>query len=362
VNGAIGVWLPSHEKWTQVYSDDKDMSIIRELILDPSKINTATLNTVNYNFRAPLCQSLIFIENGLLFYKEPTRGVSSYTCLQLVPQEFYYILFFAFNSNPIGSHMNAYRTLHHLRPWYYWPAMYSLIKLMCNACPGCTLSNPTKNKSLELVYNFPIETPFLVLFIDAYSAGKHSSFDGLEIYLIACYGMTGFASMEPIQHTDSKNVAYAIIKIQLRYRFCHTIVLDKDSKLFGVCSKALDLLQINHHILSGDNHNPMMVKRVNRYLTKELKIMTNERNSVRIALEAILLLLYAWNSCPIPRTNISRSLIERICPSGGGIGRIRSRFDVGVRSFSRNWSVGNGGVLGESSTYFRGTLRRLSTG
>ena len=37
--------------------------------------------------------------------------------------------------------------------------------------------------------------------------------------------------------------------------------------------------------------------------------MCNERDSVRIALEAILLLLYAWNSCPIPGTDISHSLI-----------------------------------------------------
>ena len=80
------------------------------------------------------------------------------------------------------------------------------------------------------------------------------------------------------------------MKIQLRYGFCHTVVLDKDSKFFGVCREALDLLQINCHVLSGDNHNPMIVERVNRYLTKGLKIMTNERDSVRIALEAILLL------------------------------------------------------------------------
>jgi hypothetical protein len=35
--------------------------------------------------------------------------------------------------------------------------------------------------------------------------------------------------------------------------------------------------------------------------------MCNERDSVRIANEAILLLLYAWNSCPVPGTDISRS-------------------------------------------------------
>jgi hypothetical protein len=99
------------------------------------------------------------------------------------------------------------------------------------------------------------------------------------------------------------------MKIQLRYGFCHTVVLGKDSKFFGVCREALHLLQINCHVLSGDNHNPMIVERVNRYFAKSLKIMTNECDSVRIALEAILLLLYAWSSCPIPRTDISRSLI-----------------------------------------------------
>jgi len=139
---------------------------------------------------------------------------------------------------------------------------------MCNACPGCALANPTKSKFSKLVYNFPIEVPFLVLFIDAYSAGKHSSFDGSEVYFVACCGMTGFASMEPtIQHANSKNFVSGIMKIQLRYGFCHTVVLDKDSKFFVICRKALDLLQINCHVLSGDNHNPMIVERIKRYLT-----------------------------------------------------------------------------------------------
>ncbi len=57
----------------------------------------------------------------------------------------------------------------------------------------------------------------------------------------------------------------------------------------------------------------MMVKRVNWYLNKGIKIMTNEQESVRVALEAILLLLYAWNSCPIPGMDISRSLIAVRC-------------------------------------------------
>ena len=37
--------------------------------------------------------------------------------------------------------------------------------------------------------------------------------------------------------------------------------------------------------------------------------MTNERDSVRVAMEAILLLLYAWTSSPIPGTDLSRYFV-----------------------------------------------------
>jgi hypothetical protein len=147
------------------------------------------------------------------------------------------------------------------------------------------------------------------MFFDAYSAGKHMGYEGSECYLIGCCGMCSFACMEPITRASATTFASAIMKILLRYGFCHTIVLDKDSKFFGVCRKAIDLLKLNCHILSSKNHNPTIVERVNRYLMKGLKIMCNERDSVRVALEAILLLLYAWNSCPVPGTDKSCSLV-----------------------------------------------------
>ncbi len=85
--------------------------------------------------------------------------------------------------------------------------------------------------------------------------------------------------------------ATAIMKIILQFGFCHICVLDKDSKFFGVCHKALDLLQINCQILSGGNHNPMLVKQLSWYLNEGLCIMANKQDSNHIALEAILLLI-----------------------------------------------------------------------
>ncbi len=108
---------------------------------------------------------------------------------------------------------------------------------------------------------------------------------------------------------SSQNFVSAIMNIQLRFGLCHTIVLDKDSKFFGAFKEACNLLQLNQHVLSGSNHNPMMVKQVNRYLNKGLKVMSNNCSSIQIAIEAILLLLYMWNSAPIPGTDLSRCFV-----------------------------------------------------
>ncbi len=69
----------------------------------------------------------------------------------------------------------------------------------------------------------------------------------------------------------------------------------------------MDLLQINWHV--RNNHNPMLVERMIHYLNKGLKIMMNKQDLVWVAMEAILLLLYAWNSTLIPCTHLSHCFV-----------------------------------------------------
>jgi hypothetical protein len=237
VNGAVCTTLPSRERWLQAYQNDSELRAVWEFALNPSTISNKALALVNHNYRGQLRQSNIFVENDMLITREPIAGTSSYTRLQLVPRELRNILFVAFHTNPMGGHLNAYRTLHRLRLRFYWPGMYAYIKRMCQACPGCALANPTISKSSELVYNFPVEAPFLVMHFDAYAAGNHASFDGSECYLLGSCGMTGFSCMEPISHASATTFASAIMKILLCYGFCHTAVLDKYAKFFGVCSE-----------------------------------------------------------------------------------------------------------------------------
>ena len=79
----------------------------------------------------------------------------------------------------------------------------------------------------------------------------------------------------------------------VRFGFSHTIMVDNDSKFLAKFTKAATLLKINIHVLSGENHNPMIVEN-------------------RAALEGILMALYGRNSAPAIDTDISRSFLVTV--------------------------------------------------
>jgi hypothetical protein len=215
VSGVVATRIPDRKRWVQAIASDPELSKNKEIVADPSKLNHKALTDINYNYHAALRKSLIVLEDDVLIYREPLSGGESYTRLQLLPQEFCNVLFIAFHTNSVGGHLNPYRTLHRLRLRYYWPGMYSYIKRMCSACPGCALSNPTKAKSSKLVYNFPIEAPFMVLHVDAYMAGAHSGFEGSDTYIVACCRMCTFGALEPVSGANATTFVSAIMKVQL---------------------------------------------------------------------------------------------------------------------------------------------------
>ena len=85
------------------------------------------------------------------------------------------------------------------------------------------------------------------------------------------------------------------------------LVLDKDSKFYATFRETAELLCIKTHTLSRDNHNPMIVERLNRYFNKALKIFDHEHDQdPRVAHEGLLMSMYAWNCGPADGTDISR--------------------------------------------------------
>ena len=143
-----------------------------------------------------------------------------------------------------------------------------------------------------------------VLHVDGFTVRASINYAGDKGFLVSAYGVCTFAVAEPVPESNSATYAQDLSMILLRFGLAHTIVLDKDSKFYAVFDKSCLLLDLNVNTGSSENRDDIIVERVNRYLNKGLKIFTQERGTPEVSREAILLLIYAWNSFPVPFTDI----------------------------------------------------------
>ena len=121
--------------------------------------------------------------------------------------------------------------------------------------------------------------------------------------------MTTFCLAEGVSSCNLVSFAQAIMQVQLRFGIAHTLILDRDSKVFATFQKTCELLNLNVHILSSGNHDAMIAERVNRFLNSGMKNLCQDQGSTMIGCKTILLLIYAWNSAPVMGTDLSRSLL-----------------------------------------------------
>eukprot|EP00957_Ditylum_brightwellii_P168822 12850061-Ditylum_brightwellii.AAC.1 len=95
----------------------------------------------------------------------------------------------------------------------------------------------------------------------------------------------------------------------LRYGISQLIITDAGSKLKGKFKEAIKILKIKHHMVSKRNHNAVMVEQFNVFLNLSLTVFTNDRTTNRLFVDETYMDVYAWNSAPVVRTDISRSLL-----------------------------------------------------
>jgi hypothetical protein len=135
------------------------------------------------------------------------------------------------------------------------------------------------------------------------------SFDGnIGLMVVVCH-MTGFAAIEPMKEMNSSSFARAVYTILLRYGLPQLVITDPDSKFKGNFKEAFATLKMQHYLSARGNHNAILVERFNRYLNSGLRVFNNDRETNRVFLEGAQTLTYAWNSCPVLGTDLSRSLL-----------------------------------------------------
>ena len=255
--------------------------------------DSSKLNSLHSSYRQLAQLGLFYIKDHILYLKEVFKNDTKFVSLHIVPSSLRNMIFIEFRANPIVGHLNAHQMFHRIRQQFVWPAMYQYCKKMTGSCPGCFLLNIPSCHCVDIIYSFLIDTPMRVLFVKIYVVRIEFNADDTKYYLIAACRMTLFTICEPPSEQNTAAFALALMKVWLRFGFFHTIIVDKDSKFLGIFANTAAFLKINIHVLLGERHDPMIVKRINRYLNSCLAIFCNKYSSFCVTFEVILMSLYA---------------------------------------------------------------------
>jgi hypothetical protein len=99
--------------------------------------------------------------HGKLVAMQPVSNRSQVLALIVTPLSVRRHLFSAYHASPVTGHMKEFKTLHRLRLCFLWPKMRADIASWVRMCPRCVLTNKQTRENKELVFSWPVTSPFL---------------------------------------------------------------------------------------------------------------------------------------------------------------------------------------------------------
>jgi hypothetical protein len=304
--------LPPPDEWISGYSTDPTLKpIYTALLADPSHIFAEPfLRKLPSAYQAPLRDGLISLRHGRLTYTQPLSRNGRSLLLIIPPESLRRRLFEVLHSSPSAGHLMAYKTLHRIRLRFHWHKLRSDVETWLKACPDCILANTRIRRNSELVYSWPVSSPFAIIHVDIWQPGTVPAYNGCKHVLAAMCNLTSYSIIADLPSTDSATLAEYFMKhVLLRVGFCLLVAPDAGSPFFLHFKKMCEVLKISCQPALGGNHKSVHVERLFRFFNKAVAIAVDQRGGdARISSEVVHLANYAWNASPIDGTDIIRSV------------------------------------------------------
>jgi hypothetical protein len=188
--------------------------------------------------------------------------------------------------------------------------MRKFVEDLVDACPHCALANSRKRNKSEIMFGWPLDSPFCTLHVDLFSMGEVEGNGVQEHVMNTMCDMTQFVITTPVPDTAAHVLAPIFMQeVLLKVGFCVMVVVDDGSTFKGIFVEMCKIIKLRCHVVARNNHQALCVELFQVFLNKTLRIATNDRDSIKgVYIPASALAAFAWNSAPIDGTDIVRSV------------------------------------------------------
>jgi hypothetical protein len=279
VSALVSSGMPTQEDWAEAYGQDKDCKFIIDNLSD--KWCADKVNKVSSCYRQPLLQGAIEWVNGRICLTHLVDNNNHLLLLIIVPTELRRALFVAYHAAPCCGHIGRYKTLFRLRQRFFWPGIRKMVEEMVAACLHCALANSRKQAKSELMFGWPLDSPFCNVHVDLWSAGDVAGDGNKEYQLNSMCDMTQFVISTPAIGIAAHELSTVFMQeVLLKVGFCVMVAVDDGNNFKVLFKEMCDILKLRFHVIAKGNHQALCVERFHVFLNKSVTIAVNDRNSI----------------------------------------------------------------------------------
>ena len=183
------------------------------------------------------------------------------------------------------------------------------IKAWIKSCAQCNITCRWRRRGSELLFSWPISSPFSILHADLWFPGDFTDYTGSHYLLNVMCDLTQFVVVVPVPGCTSAIIAKHFVQdVLFKFGLCYLVVIDDGTPFKAAFTSACDSLKIPFECAAKRNHKSLLVEKFHRFLNKVVTIAASDRGTLDCFVEAGISAGYAWNSAPIDGTDIIRSI------------------------------------------------------
>ena len=222
-------------------------------------------------------KSHFYFKDGLLYRQYQGKDIVQQL---VVPDKLIPTILKLAHDSPMSGHMGVARTKQRVTKHFYWPKVFTDVKLYCRSC-DCCQKTTYKNKTCKApVQSVPaMSTPFDKVSVDIIGPIEPCTDRGHRYILTLIDNATRWPEASPLKNIRAETVAEELFNIFTRLGIPNKILSDNGTQFISsVMSELFRLLSIDH-AKSSPYHAQSngMVERLNGTLKQILKRVASDR-------------------------------------------------------------------------------------
>ena len=159
--------IPSAATWAAAYAHDSDTNCILTKLRANIHHQWTRLDlaSVNSSYRPFLRDHRATIHLHRLVFLHPLDNGQS-LMLIVIPASLRLDVFSAYHASPSAGHLGEYKTLYRLRTRFFWPKIRKDVTDWVRTCAHCVATHGHLRPNSELVYTWPVVSPFSLIHVD----------------------------------------------------------------------------------------------------------------------------------------------------------------------------------------------------